>query len=219
MSRNSLLAVFLLAALLPLPSTALTGDAKATSAASAELATAAQTRMALRDLWVEHAFWIRSYVVATHAGDTRQSKVAEGEVVSNAKALAGTIAPFYGQPAADGLLKLLAGHWAAVRDYNSAILTKSETARDRAEASLTSNAREIARFLSGANPHLPEDAVFGLLSSHAGHHIAQINQIASQSFQDEAATWRAMRKHMLVIADSISEALQKQFPQRFKEAT
>ncbi|HEY6643214.1 hypothetical protein [Povalibacter sp.] len=58
--------------------------------------------MALRDLWVEHVFWIRSYVLATNAGDEAQRAVAEAEVVNNAKALAATIAPFYGQPAYSG---------------------------------------------------------------------------------------------------------------------
>ena len=72
--------------------------------------------MALRDLWVEHIFWIRSYVLATHAHDATQSKIAEQEVVSNAKALAATITPFYGQAASEGLFKLLGGHWAAVHD-------------------------------------------------------------------------------------------------------
>jgi hypothetical protein len=208
MSPKRFLAVLVVAALLPLGTDPARADASA-----------AETRMALRDLWVEHAFWIRSYVIATHAADTRQSKVAEAEVVSNAKALAETIAPFHGQPAADALLKLLAGHWSAVRDYNSAVLAKSKSARDRAEGSLTANAREIAKFLSGANPHLPEDAVFGLLASHGGHHIAQISQISNQDFKDEAATWRAMRQHMLVIADSLTDALQKHFPDRFKETT
>src|SRR6188474_3937863 len=87
----------------------------ATPAAAADPAAILETKMALRDLWVEHVFWIRSYVLATHAGDEAQSKIAEKEVVANAKVLANTIAPFYGQPAADALLKLLAGHWGAVR--------------------------------------------------------------------------------------------------------
>jgi len=178
-----------------------------------------ETQMALRDLWVEHAFWIRSYVLSTHAGDTAQSKIAEAEVVSNAKALAGTITPFYGQSAADGLLKLLAGHWGAVRDYNTATHARSKSAQDKALADLTANAHAIAKFLSAANPNLPEDAVFGLLSSHAGHHISQITEISSGDFQDEAATWHAMRKHMLIIADAISDALAKQFPDRFQEGT
>ena len=83
-------------------------------------------------------------------------------------------------------------------------------------ANLTSNAREIAKFLSGANPYLPEDTVFGLLAAHGGHHVAQIGQIAAVDFQSEAATWQAMRTHMLVISDAIADALAKQFPDRFQ---
>ena len=79
---------------------------------------------------------------------------------------------------------------------------------------LTANAHEIAAFLSGANPYLPEDAVFGLLSAHGAHHVTQINQVETGEFEKEAETWAAMRKHMLVIADSIAEALAQQFPER-----
>lgn len=172
--------------------------------------------MALRGLWVEHVFWIRSYVLATKAGDEAQRKVAEAEVVTNAKALAATIKPFYGEAAANGLLKLLAGHWAAVRDYDTAVVGHSQADRDKAVQAITANAHKIAKFLSGANPNLPEDAVFGLLSAHGAHHVVQIDQIAANDFRDEARTWQAMRKHMLVIADSITDALAKQFPERFR---
>jgi hypothetical protein len=189
--------------------------AAAKPAAAADPVAVLETKMALRDLWVEHDFWIRSYVLATDAGDEAQRKVAEDEVVNNAKALAATISPFYGQAAADNLLKLLAGHWTAVRDYNTATVNHSKTSQDRALKAITANAHEIARFLSGANPNLPEEAVFGLLSAHGAHHVAQINQIAANDFRGEARTWEAMRKHMLVIADSIADALAKQFPDRF----
>jgi len=213
-----------LSTLLTLPALIVTGLAFASTgfaapAAPADRAAVLETKMVLRDLWVEHVFWIRSYVLATHAHDSAQSKVAEQEVVSNAKALAGTITPFYGQAASDGLLKLLAGHWGAVRDYNTATLAKSKSGQDKAVANITSNAHEIAKFLSGANPNLPEDAVFGLLSSHGGHHVAQINQVASGDFKDEASTWHAMRQHMGVISDAIADALAKQFPARFEDRT
>jgi hypothetical protein len=173
--------------------------------------------MALRDLWVEHVFWIRSHILATHAGDEAQSKIAESQVGANAKALANTIAPFYGQPAADALLKLLAGHWGAVRDFNSATVAKFKAGQDKAVADLTSNAREISKFLSGANPYLAEDAVFGLLAAHGGHHVAQINKIVSSDFQDEAVIWHAMRTHVMEFADVTAEALGKQFPERFQD--
>lgn len=174
-----------------------------------------EARMALRDLWVEHVFWIRSYVLASHAKDAAQAEVTEAEIVANAKALAQSLAPFYGQSAADGLFDLLAGHWAAVRSFNAASIEASETGRDKAVEDLTANAHEIAAFLSGANPYLPEDAVFGLLSTHGAHHVAQINQVDARDFEREAATWHEMRKHMLVIADAITDALAKQFPDKF----
>jgi hypothetical protein len=191
----------------------------ATPAKSADTVAVLETKMALRDLWVEHVFWIRSYVLATDAGDEAQRKVAEDEVVNNAKALAATITPFYGQEAADGLLKLLEGHWGAVRDYNTATVDHSKAGQSQAVQAITANAHEIAKFLSGANPYLPDDAVFGLLSAHGAHHVAQINEIAADDFRGEARTWQAMRKHMLLIADSITDALAKQFPDRFHRST
>lgn len=189
--------------------------AAATTTSSTETVAKLKTSMALRDLWVEHAFWIRSYVLATHAGDEAQSKVAQDEVVENAKELAETIKPYYGQAAADSLLKLLAGHWAAVRDFNTALVERSHPGRDKAANAITANAHEIAKFLSGANPYLPEDSVFGLLAAHGAHHMAQSNQVAANDFVSEARTWHAMRHHMLTIADSIAGALEKQFPDRF----
>lgn len=196
-----------------------TSSAAATATAVADPVAVHETQMNLRDLWVEHALWIRSYVLATHAGDADQSKVAEAEVLSNAKALAVSIAPLYGQAAADQLLKLLAGHWGAVRDYNTAAGAKSKAGQESALANLTSNAHAIAKFLSGANPHLPEPAVFGLLSAHGAHHVAQIDQISSEQFKAEAVTRHAMRKHMLIISDAICDALVKQFPDRFQKAS
>jgi hypothetical protein len=187
----------------------------ATPAKPADMGAVLKTKMACRDLWVEHIFWIRSYVLATHAGDDAQSKVAEAEVLKNAKALAATITPFYGQSATDGLLKLLAGHWGAVRDFNTATIDRSKPEQDAATQAITANAHEIARFLSGANPNLPEDAVFGLMAAHGAHHIAQIKEIAAADFSQEADTWHAMRKHVLLISDSIVDAIAKQFPDRF----
>jgi hypothetical protein len=215
MSRHKFLSLAAIP-VLALMAFAVPGPGAAAATPSAERAAVLQTKMALRDLWVEHAFWIRSYVMATHAHDPLQSKIAEQEVVSNAKALAGTITPFYGQAASDKLFNLLAGHWGAVRDYNTAALAQSKRGQEKATARIIGNAHEIARFLSVANPNLPEDAVFGLLSSHGGHHIAQISEVVARDFSGEVKTWHAMRHHMLVISDAITDAIAKQFPDRFQ---
>ena len=66
-----------LAAFLSVPVLILMGVGSAASPpATADRAAVLETKMALRDLWVEHVFWIRSYVLATHAHDEAQSKIA-----------------------------------------------------------------------------------------------------------------------------------------------
>ena len=84
-----------------------------------------------------------------------------------------------------------------------------------ATEALTNNADAIATFLSKANPHLPKDAVQGLLLAHGGHHIQQIQQLKDRQYEVEAQTWEEMKKHVYQIADATADALAKQFPKRF----
>lgn len=183
--------------------------------ASANVSKIATTNAALRDLWLEHVFWVRNVVTASLAGDQAATAVAEGQVVANAKAIAGAIEPFYGVAAKDQLFGLLAGHYGAVRAYLDATLAKDATKQSAATDSLLSNAKEIAVFLSGANPNLPQDAVESLLQAHGGHHIAQIQQLQAKDFAAEAKTWADMTQHMYVIADALGGAIAKQFPEKF----
>lgn len=188
----------------------------AAPAAQAEMQSAAlTTRLALRDLWVEHIFWVRNYALANHNGKAAQADTAAKEVVTNATAIANSLQPLYGQPAADQMLTLLAGHWGAIKDYSDASVAKDAAKQKAAMDALVSNAKAIAAFLAKANPYLPEDTLVTLLSAHGGHHISQIDQLAKADYAGEAKTWHTMREHILVIADALAEALVKQFPEKF----
>ena len=187
----------------------------ASTSAPTASAGALDNRLVLRDLWQEHIFWIRDYVQANQAGDKAQAKVAAEQVVANATTIANAIAPLYGQPAADQLLKLLAGHWTAVKHYSDASVAKDAAGRKAAIADLTSNAGAIAKFLSSANPNLPEKDLVAMLSTHGAQHIAQIDQFGAHDYAGEARTWDAMRHHILMLADALNGALVKQFPDKF----
>jgi len=186
----------------------------AASPASAD-SPALTTRLAERDLWVEHIFWIRNYVLANQSADKKQARVAADQVVDNATKIANSIAPLYGQPAADQLLKLLAGHWGAVKHYSDATVAKDAKGKQAAVTELTSNAKAIAAFLATANPNLPEATLVTMLSAHGGHHITQIDEFAAHDYAGEARTWAMMRTHILALADALTGALVKQFPDKF----
>jgi len=173
------------------------------------------TRLSMRDLWVEHVFWIRNYAIANQAADKQQAKVAADQVVDNATKIANSLAPLYGQPAADQLLKLLAGHWGAVKHYSDATVAKDTKGKQAAVADLTSNAKAIAAFLAKANPNLPEATLVTMLAAHGGHHVSQIDQLAAHDYAGEANTWQMMRTHVLALADALTAAVVKQFPDKF----
>lgn len=209
--KTRLFVALLLAALCAFPVLSPAAQPATPAAESAALT----TRLALRDLWVEHIFWIRNYAIANQAGNRQQADVASQEVVSNATAIANSIAPLYGQPAADQLLKLLAGHWGAVKQYSDASVGNSAKDKQTAVADLTSNAKALAKFLATANPYLPEATLNTLLAAHGGHHIAQIDELGKKDYKAEATTWKHMREHILALADALTAALVKQFPDKF----
>ena len=209
------IAVLLSATLaLALPGLASASTEHATSAAAS--VTLADAKAAQRDLWIGHVFWVRNVVDARFEGNASEAKVAEQQVVANAKAIAASIEPFYGKAASEKLFTLLAGHWGAISDYLDATRANSKSGQDVAFKQLVTNADEIAAFLGGANPNLPVDVLKGLLMAHGSHHVQQIGEFKAKQYDAEAKTWAAMTQHMYVIADALAEGIAKQFPDKFR---
>ena len=175
-------------------------------------AQAPKLHAAMRSLWQGHVERTRAYALAVKAGDAAAAKKAGDVVVANAKQIADAVAGFYGVDAGKRMLELLAGHWGGVKALTDATHSGDAAARDKAIQDLSANGADISKFLAGANPNLPEDAVRGLLTAHVGHHAAQIGEIMQGDMKAEATTWTAMRKHMDTLADALSDGIAKQFP-------
>ncbi len=168
-------------------------------------------RLALRDLWVDHIFWVRNVVLTTQYGDKDGAKVAEEQVVRDAKDIANSITPYYGKEASDKLFTLLAGHYGAVKDYMNAAFSGNKEAKTASVEKINKNAEEIATFLSSANPNWPKQTLLAALVAHGGHHVAQIDAIHGKDFPSEAKIWEGMKKHIYVIADVLADGIVKQF--------
>ena len=66
-------------------------------------------------------FWVRNVSLTTKYGDEEAAKVAEDQVVQNAKEIGNSVVPYYGKEAGDKLFGLLAGHYGAVKNYMNAV--------------------------------------------------------------------------------------------------
>ena len=182
--------------------------------AEAAAVPAPKLQAAMRDLWHGHIVHARDYALAMHAGKDADAKAAADAVVGNAKQISGAVGSFYGKAGGDQMMTLLGGHWGAVKAMTDARIKGDEAAANKAMADLNANAGEIAKFLAGANPNLPEDTVLGLLVAHGAHHSAQVSLIVKGDTAGEAAEWTAMQEHMDMIADALASAIAKQFPDK-----
>lgn len=189
----------------------------ATHAASASAATAPQLHAALRSLWHGHLVATHDYALAVHSGNTANEKKAADAVVANAKEIANAVAGFYGKDAGDGLLKLLAGHWTAVKAITDTVKAGDTAGENKAMTEALDNGGAIAKFLAGANPNWTEGALQGALAMHVNDHKLQIEQMMSNApAAEQEKSWTQMQHHMDMIADTLSDGIAKQFPDKAK---
>ncbi len=186
------------------------------AAATATHAAPSPLAQTLRGLWLGHVEAVRAYDFAAHGHDAAKAKAAADQVVANAKQIADAVGSFYGKPAGAKMLTLLAGHWGAVKAYADATFAGDSAGQTKAMQDLDANAKQIADFLAGANPYLPQPTLLSLLTAHGAHHMLQIQQIQSGDRAGEARTWIAMKAHMDTIADALAAGISKQFPAKVK---
>ena len=176
----------------------------------------AEMQKTLRDLWLGHIFMIQHVVLFNTSNDPAARDAADKQVLANAKQIANVFIPFYGEARSEKLFTLLTGHYAAVKEYSEATIAGNTRQQDAALGHLASNADDIDAYFNGINPyHLPKGTVRGLIAAHGAHHVLQINQYKKKDYAHLDETWKMMREHVYVIADTLTEALVKQFPNKF----
>lgn len=193
---------------------ALAQEAGAAPAAAASSTTAPKLHQAMRSLWQGHVTHTTAYTAAVKSGDQAAAKKAADDVVTNAKQIADAVAGFYGKPAGEQMLKLLAGHWSGVKAYADATHKGDKSAQQKAMQDLAANTDAIAKFLAGANPNLPEATVQSLMMMHVSDHQMHINEVMTGNSGAAAKTLDHMRTHMNTIADALAGAIAKQFPSK-----
>lgn len=180
----------------------------------------AQLKMALRALYADHVFWVRDLVVSTRLGVKGAASEADEYGLKNARAIGQSIAPIYGQAAANKFTALFVGHYRGVKDYMNAAFAngfRGSAARKKAAlAGLARNGKEIAVFVSSANPNLPEGTVYGLLLSHVQHHVMAIDATAKEDWAGEADAWEPMVAEIYTLSDALADGIAKQFPDKFQ---
>ncbi len=190
-------------------------NVEARAAGDANPARVAEMKQTYRDLWLGHIYWVQHAVLGSAKNSLAQRDAVKKEVDANTKQIADMLTPFYGEARSQKFLSLLDINIGAVREYSEATVAGNKSMQDAALARLASNADDFGAFFSGINPYLSESTARGLIAAHGAHHVLQINQYKKKDYAHLDETWKMMREHVYVIADTIMAALAKQFPEKF----
>jgi len=170
----------------------------------------------MRKLWEDHITWTRLAIVSFAAGVPDFDATA-ARLLRNQDDIGNAVKPFYGRKAGRALTVLLKEHIAGAVDLLKTAKAGDDAGFAEAKQDWYRNARQIARFLSGANPRFLSFARINHLMK--GHLDETLNEAAHRLHGDFAADIRDydhIHRHILRMADALSSGIIRQFPGRFR---
>jgi len=170
---------------------------------------------AMRQLWEDHITWTRLYIVSAAAGLPDADQAAQ-RLLRNQADIGDAIKPFYGDAAGTQLTALLRGHILTAAKLVGAAKGGDTTMVNAASAAWYANADSIATFLSAANPrNWPVAALQSAMRMHLDLTLKEATARLHGDWTADIAAYDEVHRHILQMADVLSDGIIKQFPNRF----
>ena len=169
----------------------------------------------MRKLWEDHIIWTRLAIVS-FAGGIPDFDQTAARLLRNQEDIGNAIKPYYGRRAGNRLTALLKEHIAGAVELLQAAKAGDDAGFAAAKLAWYRNGRQIARFLSNANPRfLPFAATNRLMRGHLDQTLDEAAHRLGGDFPADIRDYERIHRHILMMADAISTGIIKRFPGRF----
>lgn len=173
-------------------------------------------RMDMRMLWEDHITWTRNYIISAVADLEDAGKVAE-RLLKNQDDIGNAIKPVYGDAAGNKLAALLRDHIMIATEVVKAAKAGNNEDLTKANKKWNANADDIAVFLSSANPNWPKKALENMLYKHLEYTTQEVVSRLKKNWPSDIEAYDKGHMHMLMFADTLTDGIVKQFPDKFKK--
>lgn len=178
---------------------------------------AQQLHTSMQKLWADHMIWTYVTVDAFFHNPTAVQP-SLNRLLQNQKDIGAAIVPIYGQAAGDKLAALLTTHINQAVPVLTAAKSGDKVALDKALADWYANAKEIADFLTAANPkNWPATATEPMMKAHIDQTTAYAVDLLKNDFANAVKHFDEARQHMAEMGTVLASGIIKQFPEKFKE--
>ena len=173
-----------------------------------------ELKLAMRKLWEDHITYTRNYIISGLAGLEDADKIAE-RLFKNQDDIGAAIAPYYGADAGKKLSALLRDHIAIAADIVKAAKAGDNDKIASEQKRWSANGKDIAAFLSGANPAWPKAELESMLQKHLDLTTSEVVSRLKKDWPADIKAYDQGHEHMLMFADMLSDGVVKQFPAKF----
>jgi hypothetical protein len=163
---------------------------------------------------MDHTVYTRLYIVSAFA-DLPDAQAVAGRLLRNQEDIGNAIVPYYGKDAGNKLTDLLKQHIMIAVDVVSAAKTGDKNKFAEADKKWVANADDIAAFLSSANPNWPKKDAADLLHLHLQLIREFVTARIGKNYTEELKKLDEYFTEGMLIADTLSEGVIKQFPDKF----
>lgn len=167
-----------------------------------------------RSLWEEHVAWTRMTIISL-IFNLPDIDFVVARLLKNATDMGEMIRPLYGEAAANKYSSLIQDHLLIAADLVKAAIAGDDQAATIAEQKWYANADEIAQFLNQVNPFLEEEEVKAMFYKHLDLTKQEAVTMLTKDFQRDIEIYDEIEKQAREMADMISEAMIKLYPNQF----
>lgn len=170
---------------------------------------------AMRKLWEDHVTYTRLYIVSA-VGNLPDKEATTQRLLQNQADIGDAVADFYGKDAGGKLTGLLKEHITTAAEIVEAAKAGDQARAADAKTRWYANADRIATFLHTANPkNWPLETLKGAMKTHLDQTAEEVTHQLGGDYAASLKDYDAIVQHILMMADVLSDGIEKQFPGKF----
>ena len=173
----------------------------------------AEVRAAMQKLWEDHITYTRNYIISA-LPDLPDKDAVAARLLANQDEIGNAVKPYYGDAAGDKLASLLRDHITIATEVVAAAKAGDKAQLGDAQEKWNANGKDIAAFLSGANPHWPKATLQAMLQKHLNLTTAEVVARLNKDWAADIRAYDEGHEHMRMFADTLTNGIAKQFPSK-----